>query len=56
MIINEGHVVLEQSLDQLAGTSLEDVFLNAIAHERGHEDVEAEEELEEVGAGRSSAQ
>jgi ABC-2 type transport system ATP-binding protein len=57
VIINEGHVVLEQNLDQLvAGTSLEDVFLTAIAQERGHEDVEAEEELEEVGAGRSSAQ
>jgi ABC-2 type transport system ATP-binding protein len=57
VIINEGHVVLEQNLDQLvAGGSLEDVFLTAIAHERGHEDVEAEEELEEVGAGRSSAQ
>jgi ABC-2 type transport system ATP-binding protein len=57
VIINEGHVVLEQGLDQLvAGTSLEDVFLTAIAHERGHEDVEAEQELEEVGAGRSSAQ
>ncbi len=57
VIINEGHVVLEESLDQLpAGTSLEDVFLNAIARERGHEDTEAEEELEEVGAGRSSAQ
>jgi hypothetical protein len=50
-------VVLEESLDQLpAGTSLEDVFLDAIARERGHEDMEAEQELEEVGAGRSSAQ
>ncbi|HKD65413.1 MAG TPA: ATP-binding cassette domain-containing protein [Candidatus Binataceae bacterium] len=57
VIINEGHVVLEEGLDQLpAGTSLEDVFLNAIARERGHDDVEAEQELEEVGAGRSSAQ
>jgi ABC-2 type transport system ATP-binding protein len=57
VIINEGHVVLEESLDQLpAGTSLEDVFLDAIARERGHEDMEAEQELEEVGAGRSSAQ
>jgi len=57
VIINEGHVVLEETLAQLpAGTSLEDVFLSAIAHERGHEDSEAEEELEEVGAGRSSAQ
>jgi gliding motility-associated transport system ATP-binding protein len=55
VIINEGHVVLEENLSQLtAGTSLEDVFLNAIARERGHEDVEAEEELEEVGAGRSA--
>lgn len=57
VIISEGHVVLEENLNQLpAGQSLEDVFLSAIAHERGHEDVEAEEELEEVGAGRSSAQ
>ena len=57
VIINEGHVVLEENLDAMpAGTSLEDVFLTAIAKERGHEDVEAEQELEEVGAGRSSAQ
>jgi len=57
VIINEGHVVLEESLKELpAGQSLEDVFLSAIAQERGHEDTEAEEELEEVGAGRSSAQ
>jgi gliding motility-associated transport system ATP-binding protein len=56
VIINEGHVVLEETLAELpAGTSLEDVFLTAIAQERGHEDVEAEEELEEVGAGRSQA-
>jgi ABC-2 type transport system ATP-binding protein len=57
VIINEGHVVLEETLAKLsAAGSLEDIFLNSIAHERGHEDVEAEEELEEVGAGRSSAQ
>jgi ABC-2 type transport system ATP-binding protein len=57
VIINEGHVVLEENLAKLpAGTSLEDVFLSAIAHERGHLDAEAEVELEEVEAGRSSAQ
>ena len=57
VIINEGHVVLEENLAKLpAGTSLEDVFLSAIAHERGHPDAEAEAELEEVEAGRSSAQ
>src|SRR5260370_14516888 len=57
VIINEGNVVLEESLDKLPpGTSLEDVFLSAIAHERGRPDVEAEQELEEVEAGRSSAQ
>jgi len=33
------------------GTSLEDVFLEAISKEEGHEVAEAEETLEEVGAG-----
>src|SRR5579875_304141 len=57
VIINDGRVVLEEPLAALpGGSSLEDVFLQAIARERGHEDVEAEEELEELGAGRSSLQ
>ena len=52
VIINAGRVVLEESLGSLpAGTSLEDVFLEAISKEEGHEAVEAEETLEEVGAG-----
>lgn len=51
VIINEGHVVLEEKLANLpASTSLEDVFLNAISKER-HE-LAGEETLEEVGAGR----
>jgi gliding motility-associated transport system ATP-binding protein len=54
VIIADGRVVLEESLKALpAGTSLEDVFLNAIAKERHAESREAEEVLEEVGAGRS---
>ncbi|HZO83278.1 MAG TPA: ATP-binding cassette domain-containing protein [Candidatus Binataceae bacterium] len=52
VIINAGHVVLEESLDALpAGKSLEEVFLEAISREEGHEPAEAEETLEEVGAG-----
>jgi ABC-2 type transport system ATP-binding protein len=52
VIINAGRVVLEESLGSLpAGTSLEDVFLEAISKEEGHEVAEAEETLEEVGAG-----
>jgi len=55
VIINDGRVVLEEVLDQLpAGSSLEDVFLSAIAREQ-HPDATTEElELEEVGAGRTS--
>jgi ABC-2 type transport system ATP-binding protein len=52
VIINAGRVVLEEALDKLpAGKSLEDVFLEAISREEGHEPVEIEETLEEVGAG-----
>jgi ABC-type multidrug transport system ATPase subunit len=55
VIINDGLVVLEERLSELpAGTSLEDVFLHAIAKE-GHEPgATAEETLEEVGAGHSN--
>ena len=54
VIINDGRVVLEESLKALpAGTSLEDVFLNAIAREGHLEGIDGEETLEEVGAGRS---
>ncbi len=55
VIINEGRVVLEEKLSALpAGTSLEDVFLGAIAKERHELSAEsAEETLEEVGAGRA---
>src|ERR1700687_1742143 len=53
VIINDGRVVLEESLNALpARTSLEDVFLNAIAREGHLEGVDSEETLEEVGAGR----
>ena len=53
VIIADGHVVLEEYLKQLpGGTSLEDIFLAAITKER-HDVASAEEELEEVGAGRS---
>ena len=55
VIINDGCVVLEETLDKLpAGASLEDVFLNAIARERHPDAAAAELELEEVGAGRTS--
>src|SRR5258708_5000305 len=53
VIISDGRVVLEEYLKQLpGGTSLEDIFLAAITKER-HDVANAEEELEEVGAGRS---
>jgi ABC-2 type transport system ATP-binding protein len=53
VIIADGRVVLEEYLKQLpGGTSLEDIFLAAITKER-HDVANAEEELEEVGAGRS---
>jgi ABC-2 type transport system ATP-binding protein len=54
VIINEGRVVLEEKISALpAGTSLEDVFLAAIAKEHHETTAEREETLEEVGAGRS---
>jgi ABC-2 type transport system ATP-binding protein len=54
VIIADGHIVLEEYLKQLpAGTSLEDIFLQAITKERHAEAASAEETLEEVGAGRS---
>jgi gliding motility-associated transport system ATP-binding protein len=56
VIINDGRVVLEEQIAEIpAGTSLEEVFLHAIAQE-GHVDgATAEETLEEIGAGRSGA-
>ena len=54
VIISDGHVVLEEDLAALpAGTSLEDVFLGAIAKERPGQAGEAEEQLEELEAGHS---
>jgi hypothetical protein len=54
VIIADGRVVLEEYLKKLpAGTSLEDVFLNAIAKERHEDGASAEETLEEVGAGHT---
>jgi ABC-2 type transport system ATP-binding protein len=54
VIIADGHIVLEEYLKQLpTGTSLEDIFLQAITKERHAEAASAEETLEEVGAGRS---
>lgn len=53
VIINEGQVVLEESLGQLpAGVSLEDVFLNAISKER-QDGASAEAALAEVEGGHS---
>src|SRR5580698_10236923 len=47
VIINDGQVVLEEQIAQLpAGTSLEDVFLNAIAREGHLAGASAEETLE----------
>ncbi len=55
VIINDGRVVLEEQIAQLpAGTSLEDVFLNAIAKEGHLPGASAEETLEEVGAGHAN--
>jgi ABC-2 type transport system ATP-binding protein len=55
VIINDGRVVLEERIAQLpAGTSLEDVFLNAIAKEGHLPGASAEETLEEVGAGHAN--
>jgi gliding motility-associated transport system ATP-binding protein len=54
VIIADGRVVLEEYLKKLpAGTSLEDIFLNAITKERHAEAASAEETLEEVGAGHT---
>jgi ABC-2 type transport system ATP-binding protein len=54
VIINDGRVVLEESLSNLPqGRSLEEVFLEAIARERPVRHELDEEALEEVGAGRS---
>ncbi len=55
VIINDGRIVLEEQLSELpAGTSLEDVFLHAIAKESDGAGTSAEETLEEAGAGHSS--
>src|SRR6202035_515594 len=54
VIINEGRVALEQKISALpAGTSLEDVFLQAITKEHHELEGAREETLEEVGAGRA---
>jgi ABC-2 type transport system ATP-binding protein len=56
VIINDGRVVLEEKIAEIpAGTSLEEVFLHAIAQEGHVEGASAEETLEEVGAGHSGA-
>src|ERR1700687_2919323 len=56
VIINDGRVVLEEQIAEIpAGTSLEEVFLHAIAQEGHVEGASAEETLEEIGAGRSGA-
>ncbi len=55
VIINNGRVVLEERIAQLpAGTSLEEVFLSAIAKEGHLPGASAEETLEEVGAGHAN--
>jgi ABC-2 type transport system ATP-binding protein len=57
VIINGGRIVLEEQLSEIpAGTSLEEVFLQAIAKEPDGAGMSAEETLEEVGAGHSSAE
>jgi ABC-2 type transport system ATP-binding protein len=54
VIINDGRVALEEKLSELpAGTSLEEVFLHAIAKEGHVAGATAEETLEEIGAGHS---
>ena len=56
VIINDGRLVLEEKISEIpAGTSLEEVFLHAIAQEGHVEGASAEETLEEVGAGHSGA-
>ena len=55
VIINDGRIALEEELSQLpAGTSLEEVFLHAIAREGHLAGASAEETLEEIGAGHSN--
>lgn len=55
VIINDGRVALEELVKDIPeGTSLEEVFLHAIAREGHAEGVSAEETLEEVGAGHSA--
>ncbi len=55
VIINDGRVALEEMVKDIPeGTSLEEVFLHAIAREGHAEGVSAEEALEEVGAGHSA--
>jgi ABC-type multidrug transport system ATPase subunit len=55
VIINDGRIALEEELSQLpAGTSLEEVFLHAIAREGHLAGATAEETLEEIGAGHSN--
>jgi ABC-2 type transport system ATP-binding protein len=55
VIINDGHIALEEQLSEIpAGTSLEEVFLQAISKETNGAATSAEETLEEVGAGHSS--
>jgi ABC-2 type transport system ATP-binding protein len=54
VIIADGRVVLEEKLSEIpAGTSLEQVFLDAISKERHTPASDTEESLEEVGAGRA---
>jgi ABC-2 type transport system ATP-binding protein len=54
VIIADGRVVLEEKLSEIpAGTSLEQVFLEAISKERHTPASDSEESLEEVGAGRA---
>jgi gliding motility-associated transport system ATP-binding protein len=54
VIIADGRVVLEEKLSEIpAGTSLEQVFLDAISTERHTPAADTEESLEEVGAGRA---
>jgi ABC-2 type transport system ATP-binding protein len=56
VIINDGRVVLEEQLSQLpTGTSLEEIFLTAIAKEGHLPGASAEETLEEVGAGHAQS-
>ncbi|MGH7934444.1 MAG: ABC transporter ATP-binding protein [Candidatus Binataceae bacterium] len=53
VIINDGQVVLEEQLSNLpAGSTLEEVFLHAIAKEGHVPGASVEETLEEIGAGR----